>query len=224
MVPGSNRHPPMVHPSQQKPAYASRNAPVVTIARNGKRWSFNVKPWLAGLLVCVVAMFGAANLGAAGYLLYRDDLVGGSIAWRSEMQHAYEARIAALRSELDRIASRHAVQEVGIEEQIASLLERQAVLERRQSTLDQLIETARTSGIKIAQSLVRVPRAKPEANAGAASSADSAAPLAYAPTSPAGDAAIAEAPIRHSEPPRDLEPLALDITGSLDATEAQQNQ
>ena len=50
MVPGSNRHPPMVHPSQQKPAYASRNAPVVTIARNGKRWSFNVNgayqlPW-----------------------------------------------------------------------------------------------------------------------------------------------------------------------------------
>jgi murein DD-endopeptidase MepM/ murein hydrolase activator NlpD len=215
----------MVHPSQQKPAYACRNAPpVVTIARNGRRWSFNVKPWLAGLLVGLLAMFSAANLGAAGYLLYRDDLLGGSIARRSEMQHAYEARIAALRSELDRIASRHAVQEVGIEEQIASLLERQAILESRQSTLDQLIETARTSGIKVAQSLVRVPRARPEANAGADASAASGAPLAYSPTPAAGDAAIKEALIRHSEPPRDLEPLVMGVTNSLDATDAEQQQ
>jgi murein DD-endopeptidase MepM/ murein hydrolase activator NlpD len=213
----------MIHPSQRKPAYAC-NTPVVTIARNGKRRSFNVKPWVASLLVGVVAMFSAANLGAAAYLLYRDDLLGGSIARRSEMQHAYEARIAALRSELDRIASQHAVQEVGIEEQVASLLERQAVLESRQSTLDQLIETARTSGIKLTQSLVRVPRAKPEANAGAASSTESAAPLAYAATPSAGDAAIAEALIRHSDSPRDLQPLVTEVTSSLDATDAQQQQ
>jgi murein DD-endopeptidase MepM/ murein hydrolase activator NlpD len=215
----------MVHPSQQKPAYACRaTPPIVTIARNGKRWSFNLRPWVAGPLVGAMAMFCAANLGAAGYLLYRDDLLGGSLARRTEMQHAYEARIAALRSELDRIASRHAVQEVGIEEQIASLLERQAILESRQSTLDQLIETARTSGIKIAQSLVRVPRARPEAHAAAATNAENATPLAYAPASPAGDAAITEALIRHSEPPRDLEPLVIDVTSSLDATDAQQQQ
>ena len=213
----------MVHPSQQKPAY--RNvAPVVTIARSGKRWSFKVRPWLSGLLIGVVAMSSAANLGAAGYLLYRDDLLGGSIARRSEMQQAYEARIAALRSELDRIASRYAVQEVGIEERIASLLEHQAVLESRQSTLDQLIETARTSGIEIARSVVRVPRARPGANAGAAASAESAAPLAYAATPPAEDAAIAEALIPDLEPPRDLEPLVLDLKSSLDATDAQQHR
>ena len=50
-----------------------------------------------------------------------------TLARQVGMQYAYEDRIAALRAELDRVTSRHVVETQGVEDQIAVLLERQAV-------------------------------------------------------------------------------------------------
>jgi hypothetical protein len=47
------------------------------------------------------------------------------------MQYAYEERIAALRSELDRLTSRHAVQTEGVEQQLARLLDQQSLIQSR---------------------------------------------------------------------------------------------
>jgi murein DD-endopeptidase MepM/ murein hydrolase activator NlpD len=183
---------------------------------------------MTALALIGVAVFSVAYLGATSYLVYRDDLLGGSLARQVEMQHAYEGRIAALRSELDRIASRHLVETQGVEDQLALLLERQAAIQSRQSALDQLVEKARESGIAIAQSAARLPRARPAAEMVALETAADVAPLAYAPRHPAADTAITETLIRRPDAAmpgagrESLRPVIEDVQSSLDAAETQQ--
>jgi murein DD-endopeptidase MepM/ murein hydrolase activator NlpD len=217
----------MVHPSQQKPPQR-RSASSVTITRRGRSRSFHVSPWLAGLAIGGFALFSTAYLGATSYLIYRDDLLGGSLARQVEMQHDYERRIAALRAELDRIASRHVVETQGVEDQLALLLERQAVIQSRQSALDELVEKARDSGIEIAAATARLPKPRPAAEMVALESAADVAPLAYAPRERKADAAITEALIRDpagDQPAADgesLRPIMRDVQSSLDEAETQQ--
>jgi murein DD-endopeptidase MepM/ murein hydrolase activator NlpD len=172
--------------------------------------------------------FSAACLGATAYLIYRDDLLGGSLARQVAMQHAYEERIAALRSELDRIASRHVVETQGVEDHLALLLERQAVIQSRQSALDQLVEKARESGVAIAQAVARLPKARPAAETVAIETAADVAPLAYAPRERKADAAITETLIRTPEASvlsadrESLRPVLGEVQSSLDDAESQQ--
>ena len=232
MMAGSSNVPvPMVHPSQQKPSYARpRTRATITITRKDRRVSFNFRPWMTGALIGGFAIFSAAYLGATGYLVYRDDLLGDSLARQVGMQHAYESRIAALRSEIDRVASRHAVRTAGVEDQVTMLLERQAVIEGRQSTLDHLVAKAREAGLEIAQAPVRLPKARPVVQQVALETAADVAPLAYLPRQSAADKAITEALIRPSRSvatselsPDDLRPIVSEVRSSLDAAEAQQH-
>jgi murein DD-endopeptidase MepM/ murein hydrolase activator NlpD len=89
-------------------------------------------------------------IGATAYLIYRDDLLGAAVSRQVSMQYAYEERIAALRSELDRLSSRHAVQTEGVEEQLAELLDKQEVIERRQDALGGIVVSARAAGVEVA--------------------------------------------------------------------------
>ena len=104
----------------------------------------------AARLVGVFVLLLTAYVGATAYLVYRDDLVGAAVSRQVSMQYAYEERIAALRSELDRLTSRHVVQTEGVEQQLAALLEQQAMIEQRQSTLDGIVERAQAAGVDVA--------------------------------------------------------------------------
>jgi murein DD-endopeptidase MepM/ murein hydrolase activator NlpD len=146
------------------------------------------------------------------------------------MQYAYEERIAALRSELDRMTSRHIVQTEGVEQQLTTLLERQSAIEHRQVALDALVEKARASGIEVA-SLPRLPRARPDAAAkGAEPEAGAAAPLGYMPSETAGGAqtdAIVEVLLRggpSGEPHPSLDAILKQVQSSLDDGQTRQTQ
>jgi murein DD-endopeptidase MepM/ murein hydrolase activator NlpD len=219
----------MVHPSQKQPTYPRRSAPAcVTITRRGRSRSFRIRPWVTAGALGAFLMLSAAYLGATAYLIYRDDLLGGSLARQVEMQHAYEERIAALRSELDRIASRHVVATQGVEDQLALLLERQAVIQSRQSVLDQLIEEARENGVAIARAAARLPKARPAAEMIALETAADVAPLAYAPREREADAVITETLIRTPEASvlavdrENARPVITEVQSSLDDAETQQ--
>ncbi len=218
----------MVHPSQQRAPFGQRRSrPVITVARQGKVRSFRINPWAAGLALGGFALFLTVYVGATAYLIYRDDLLGGTLARQVAMQYSYEDRIAALRAEIDRVTSRHVVDTQGVEEQLAVLLERQAVIARRQIALDELVDKARDTGIDVAEA-VRLPRPRPAAAASAPAASPNSAPLAYVPAGQAQNPII-DTLIRGSSPDRQVElgdhlaPLLTDVEASLDQAQHQQS-
>ena len=91
----------------------------VTFRRGAASTTFAVRPLVAVPAVSALALFICSYVGATAYLVYRDDLVGAAVSRQVSMQYAYEERIAALRSELDRLTSRHVVQTEGVEQQVS---------------------------------------------------------------------------------------------------------
>jgi hypothetical protein len=174
----------MVHPSQQRPNYSARRPSwSLTYRRGATTRIYAIRPLVAGPAIGLFALLLTAYVGATAYLVYRDDLVGAAVSRQVSMQYAYEERIAALRSELDRLTSRHVVQTENVEQQLAALLEQQAMIERRQSALSGIVERARAAGVNVAAA--ETPTA-PSASEG--SLADiGVAPLAYAPSGSASD-------------------------------------
>jgi murein DD-endopeptidase MepM/ murein hydrolase activator NlpD len=185
---------------------------------------FRIRAWVAGLLAGGFALFSVAYLGATAYLIYRDDLLGGTLARQVGMQYAYEDRIAALRAELDRVTSRHVVQSRGIGEQLSLLLDRQAALTERQQNLEALAQAARRAGIDVEATLKRLPQTKPTASV-----PDAAQPLAYAPSAEKSADIISGLLLREAGMPpfsarsAAVQPLLSAVAASLDATEEQQH-
>ncbi len=102
--------------------------------------------------------------GAAGwYILSKDDLAARLIARETARQYAYEDRIAALRADVDRLASRALLDQDGVEARVDELATRQAELESRQALVTALTETLQTGGIApTARTMLRARPIKPE--------------------------------------------------------------
>ncbi len=183
IIGGPNPGPPiMVHPSQRKALYPARKPSwSLTLRRGDSTRSYRIRPVLAGSVAGLFVLLLTAYVGATAYLIYRDDIVGAAVSRQVKMQYAYEERIAALRAELDRLSSRHAVQTEGVEQQLSTLLEQQALIERRQSALDDLVVQARAAGVDVAEGEPRVPRARPDETEDVGGAVE---PLGYAPTAP----------------------------------------
>jgi murein DD-endopeptidase MepM/ murein hydrolase activator NlpD len=89
-----------------------------------------------------------AGCGAgAWYILSKDDLAARLIARETSRQYAYEDRIAALRADVDRLASRALLDQDGVEARVDELATRQAELESRQSLVTALADTLQAGGI-----------------------------------------------------------------------------
>lgn len=221
----------MVHHTQQRQPFSNRKSlPAIIFARNGKVRTFRVRLWVAGPLFCLLGLILVAYIGATSYLVFRDDLLGAAVARQVSMQHSYEDRISALRSELDRVTSRHVVATAGVEEQLGMLLDRQATIEERQSTLDGLMQKARETGIEVAADISRTPRARPEEQAAAPTPPlQTLAPLAYAPTERSAADAIITGALGAASPRNEvdrelrLRPMLNDVQSSLDEMQEQQS-
>src|SRR5215471_17616361 len=84
------------HPVQQLAGY--------TITHAGKQVRFGpVVFWIGVGTVTLLGMWSAAT---ATYFAFRDDVLTRLIARQADMQYAYEDRIAELRAQVDRLASR----------------------------------------------------------------------------------------------------------------------
>ena len=129
-------------------AFARRRPPHRIIIAHGEHVrSFTIRPWLAAAVAGIVLLFGALYLAATGYLVFRDDLLAASIARQTRMQHAYEDRIAALRSDIDRLTSRQLLNQEAVEAEVERLLGRQAALDARQDVIANLSQAIRRAGI-----------------------------------------------------------------------------
>jgi murein DD-endopeptidase MepM/ murein hydrolase activator NlpD len=119
-----------------------------------------IRPWIAGLLMSVLGVMAIGYLGATSYLVLRDDLIGASMARQARMQHAYEDRIAALRSQVDRVTSRQLLDQQLMEEKVAELIARQNALSNRHGKIGPLLDR-----VGVSPSQIPVPVSNPKKQA-----------------------------------------------------------
>ncbi len=90
------------------------------------------------LFLGICAALALTTLWAAGasyYLLFHDEMIARFVSQRSAMQFAYEERLGALQLQLDKAATDRAVIRAGIESRLATLVERQAQIEKQHGLL-----------------------------------------------------------------------------------------
>ncbi|WCK01093.1 M23 family metallopeptidase [Agrobacterium tumefaciens] len=124
-----------------------REPHVLILARGESVRHMTIRPWMAALAGCTIGLFSLGYLGATGYLILRDDLIGATMARQTRMQNDYEDRIAALRAQVDRVTSRQLLDQQVVEKKVEKLLEQQAALTSRHGRMSELLERAENSGI-----------------------------------------------------------------------------
>ncbi|WP_181703687.1 M23 family metallopeptidase [Chthonobacter albigriseus] len=119
----------------------------IVVVKGDDARSYTVRPWIAGLVaICGIAL-SVGYIGSTAYLLFRDDLINASFTRKADLQQAYEDRIASLRSEIDKIASRQLLDQVAYDEKVERLLAAQRNLDDRQKAVSTLLDQARSSGL-----------------------------------------------------------------------------
>src|SRR5690242_9792725 len=92
--------PPRAQPPVAKPG--SENG--YTLVHAGKQVRFG--PVVFWIVVGTVTLLGLWSAATATYFTFRDDVLTRLISRQTEMQNAYEDRIAELRAKIDRTTSR----------------------------------------------------------------------------------------------------------------------
>ena len=129
-------------------SFARRKPPHrIIIAHGDSVRSFTLRPWLIAAVAGTALVFGFLYLCATGYLVFHDDLLGASISRQARMQRAYEDRIAALRSDLDRLTSRQLLNQEAVESEMSRIASRQAALDARQDRIATLSQAVRSAGV-----------------------------------------------------------------------------
>ena len=81
------------------------------------------------------------------YFAFHDDVLKRLIARQAEMQFVYEDRIAELRAQVDRIASRQLLDQEQFEQKLEQAIRKQAMLEQRAAALSSLPDMTPTGSI-----------------------------------------------------------------------------
>ena len=103
----------------------------LSLSRGEKTRSLAFRPGALYALACLVPVLCMWYLGATLYLIFRDDMLASLLKRQAEMQYAYEDRLAAMRSHLDKVSSRQLLDQDSFEGKVHELLSRQAQLEAR---------------------------------------------------------------------------------------------
>ena len=125
------------------------------------RWAGRVRTlalrrWSAVALLVALPILAGSSLCGSLYFIFHDDLLASLIEHQSEMQDAYEDRIAALKADLDSVNGDGAVEQDASREAVRELTARGARLESRAATLEAL-----TAQIGLAGSAALAPVLRP---------------------------------------------------------------
>ncbi len=124
---------------------------IVQLSRGHRTRMFRLSPAALAAGFVVLGLLVLVIVGGAGYTVFRDELLAGLVDRQTQMQYAYEDRIAALRLRLDQLASRQFINQDGVEGKVQNLVLRQAKLETRAAVVAQLLERAisRDAGVSL---------------------------------------------------------------------------
>jgi murein DD-endopeptidase MepM/ murein hydrolase activator NlpD len=115
------------------------------------RRSFTVSRSTALFGLSLLALTTAWSGATSWYILRKDDLAARLITRETSRQYAYEDRIAVLRADVDRLASRALLDQDGVEARVGEIATRQAELESRQSLVNAVAESLQSAGIGVSQ-------------------------------------------------------------------------
>src|SRR3972149_12166868 len=114
-------------------------------SRRGIRWTdytivhaghqFRLGPVTFWIAVGSLMIMAGWSLATGTYFAFHDDVLTRLIARQKEQQFAYEDRIAELRAQVDRIASRQLLDQGHFEQKFEQIMRRQTTLESRASAL-----------------------------------------------------------------------------------------
>ena len=153
-------------PSNRRTFGKRREPHRIIIARGQDVQSYTINPWLALSVGVVGLLMTFAYFGATAYLIYRDDIIGGALARQARLQHAYEDRIAALRTQIDRINARQLIDQDAFEAKIAELMKRQEQLVATGGAVGDLMMRAQDAGLDLTPTTTgafgKTPTPKPE--------------------------------------------------------------
>jgi murein DD-endopeptidase MepM/ murein hydrolase activator NlpD len=157
--PGHHSEYPQHHPHDHGRPLVRRSAPPqshapaprnrqngYTLVHAGKQVRFG--PVVFWIVVGTVVVLGVWSAATATYFTFRDDVLTRLIARQSEMQYAYEDRIADLRAKIDRTTSRQMLDQEQFDKKLDQIMRRQSALEARASALNALPDTQVTGSIK----------------------------------------------------------------------------
>lgn len=116
-----------------------------TLAHAGR--SFRLGPVTFWIAVGSFVVMAGWSLATGTYFAFHDDVIKRLIARHAEQQFAYEDRIAELRSQVDRTASRQLLNQEQFEQKLDQILRRQATLESRAATLTGVPDPTPTGSI-----------------------------------------------------------------------------
>jgi murein DD-endopeptidase MepM/ murein hydrolase activator NlpD len=88
------------------------------------------------------------SLATGTYFAFHDEVLARLITRQKEQQFAYEDRIAELRAQVDRVASRQLLDQEQFEQRLEQIIRRQTTLESRASTLSGMPDPAPTGSIR----------------------------------------------------------------------------
>ncbi len=134
----------VVEQSRRQPA--PRPQAGYTLAHAGRQ--FRLGPVAFWIVVGSFVVMAGWSLATGTYFAFHDDVLTRLIVRQKEQQFAYEDRIAELRAQVDRIASRQLLDQEQFEQRLEQILRRQATLESRASTLSGMPDPAPTGSIR----------------------------------------------------------------------------
>ncbi len=107
-----------------------------TLVHAGKQVRFG--PVAFWIVIGTVVLLGMWSAATATYFAFRDDVLTRLIARQTELQYAYEDRIAELRAKVDRTTSRQLLDQEQFDQKLEQVMRRQTTLESRAAALGAL--------------------------------------------------------------------------------------
>ena len=148
----SDRVPSHLREHHRKPSGAghARHRPSAgaawTLGHGGRQ--VRLGPLAFWSVVGALVLMTAWSLGTASYFAFREDLLTRLISRQAQMQYGYEDRIAELRAQVDRLASRQLLDQEQYEQKLEQLVRREAVLESRASAFSGLPDQTPTGSVR----------------------------------------------------------------------------
>ncbi|MFL6820440.1 MAG: peptidoglycan DD-metalloendopeptidase family protein [Bradyrhizobium sp.] len=138
---------PSARRAQPKHAKSSpREEDGYTLVHAGKQVRFG--PVVFWIVVGTVVLLGMWSAATATYFAFRDDVLTRLIARQTDMQYAYEDRIAELRAKIDRTTSRQLLDQEQFDQKLEQISRRQAALESRATALGSIPDSSVTGSIR----------------------------------------------------------------------------
>jgi murein DD-endopeptidase MepM/ murein hydrolase activator NlpD len=124
---------PSRRPAAAAHGRAARGLDGYTLVHAGKQVRFG--PVVFWIVIGAVVLLGMWSAATATYFAFRDDVLTRLIARQTEMQYAYEDRIAELRTKVDRATGRQLLDQEQFDQKLEQIMRRQSALESRAGAL-----------------------------------------------------------------------------------------